>query len=141
MSTRSQFMIETAFVESDAWGEATHAARGIWVHMHAIMTKRMCGDTVEDCASWTTSYWRAKTLGLISKADIGTLVESRLARWEGPHLVLFGYDTKGENLFMRKSNGGKVGAIRRWNSAHKDFTPSADSTCFPDIADESSTES
>lgn len=103
---RKQFMITTDWITTTA-GAADDAALGAWVRLHAYCAPRLNGGRMVGAKAWTKDT-AVRVCGVTRRA-IDSVVAAGIAEWDGEDLVLRGYDGAGEQLWQRKSHGGKTG--------------------------------
>lgn len=103
---RKQFMVTSDWVTTTA-AAADDAALGAWVRLHAYCAPRCNGGRLAGAKTWGESA-AMRTCG-VSRGALGALVTAGLGTWEANDLVLSGYDSAGEQLWGRKSHGGKDG--------------------------------
>jgi hypothetical protein len=109
---RAQFMVSIEYLTTDA-AAADDATLGAWLRLCAKSSGALWRGRYEGAKAWKDDAW-VRVAGVRRKA-VQAVVASGLAAWEGADLVLAGYDLAGEELWRRKSQGGRVGNERKWS--------------------------
>lgn len=113
------FAVQLADLEAREFTSASESQIATWLFLHALCSKQTNGGMIEDARSIAPKFWSRHGI------DVGSLnADSPLWSWQGPNLKLAFYDIQGQELYERKSKGGKRSAERRWKSGESgDGTP------------------
>lgn len=113
------FAVKLADLEAREFTSASESQIATWLFLHALCSKQMNGGMIQDARSIAPKFWARHGI------EEGSLdADSPLWSWQGPNLKLAFYDIQGQELYERKSKGGKRSAEKRWKSGESgDGTP------------------
>ncbi len=96
-------------LESEKFLSASSDQIANWLFLHAYCSKQMNGGTITGAAALPERFWSRHGI------TYSTLViESPLWSWSDSELVIHPYDIRGQELYLKKSAGGKSGNEIRW---------------------------
>jgi hypothetical protein len=99
-------------LESERFMAASNDQVATWLFLHAFCSKQMNGGTVACAATLPERFWSRH--GITHSI---LMSDSPLWSWIDGSLSVSPYDIKGEELYAKKSQGGKDGANRRWKGS------------------------
>lgn len=105
------FAVHIADIESEMFDRATPEQISTWLYLHAYCTKQFNGGAIDEADSINSKFWARHGIDGSVLAQ-----ESPLWAWDGQKLIVQPYDIEGEEMTMKKSEGGKLGAARRWGA-------------------------
>lgn len=85
-----------------------------WFRCVDTCSRAMNGGRLVGARVWKPLGW-TRIVGITCAAALN-LVAAGLARWEGDDLVLGYYDLHGEVVYRAKSEGGRLGNVRKWSA-------------------------
>jgi hypothetical protein len=99
-------------LESERFTTASSDQITAWLFLHAFCSKQTNGGTIKDARSLPERFWSRHG---IDGSILGG--SSPLWSWNGEDLSVEPYDIGGEELYLKKSKGGKDGAEKRWKGS------------------------
>jgi hypothetical protein len=102
---RSQFMVQIGFLASPEVACVSEEALGAWLRCQAYSASQLAEGRIVGARAWDGRRWL--TTARVDLQAIGKAVEARLLTWDGPDLLVTGYDHDGERLYNAKSVSGK----------------------------------
>jgi hypothetical protein len=103
------FGVHIEDLESERFLSASNDQIATWLLLHALCSKQMNGGTIPEASTLPERFWSRHGVS----ADI-VVNPSPLWSWSDDELTVEPYDIDGETLYLKKSNGGKDGAAKRW---------------------------
>jgi len=118
-------------LESERFLTASNDQIATWLFLHAFCSRQTNGGTIQGAADLPERFWSRHgiTANILPKA-------SPLWSWNESDLSIHPYDIGGEELYLKKSAGGKIGNQKRWNGSDNrtpNRTPNPPDQTRPDL--------
>jgi hypothetical protein len=96
-------------LESERFLTASNDQIATWLFLHAFCSKQMNSGTIKDATSLPERFWSRHgiTASILQKP-------SPLWTWIDSDLSVEPYDIQGQELYLKKVKGGKIGNEKRW---------------------------